>query len=381
MKRFSRKDGCRKPRRPRPHDCNVTSSFHVSRDGILEDAPPVRYTSVANGSLKMQTKYQIFISSTYDDLKEERERVIKAILEMGHIPVGMEMFSAADESQWNIIKRRIEESDYYLVVVANRYGSTDDDGVSYTEREYDYAVGQGVPAIGFLLDDKAPWPTNRNDSDPVTKKRLEDFKNKLKKRLIKLWSTKDELAASIVLALTPLMTEQPRPGWVRGSEVPSAAALDELSRLSKENAELRDQLAKLDQERDVTRVIDSLRRRTISGTFTDQTPFESTLLSFFETIGRELTIEWATAEVTYMYVLALSDDKSRAIDPTFVEEWLKDLAVFDLIASRTEERGPFYSQFHMWWLTSFGKKVLAKIGSAEGNVSGPGGSGSIPPGC
>jgi Domain of unknown function (DUF4062) len=53
-------------------------------------------------------KYQIFISSTYEDLKDEREQVIKACLEMGHIPVGMEMFSAADEEQWRIITRQID---------------------------------------------------------------------------------------------------------------------------------------------------------------------------------------------------------------------------------------------------------------------------------
>ena len=79
-------------------------------------------------------KYQIFISSTYEDLRDEREQVVKAILEMGNIPVGMEMFSAADDSQWNIIKRYIEQSDYYLVVVANRYGSTDDKGKLHRER-------------------------------------------------------------------------------------------------------------------------------------------------------------------------------------------------------------------------------------------------------
>ncbi|HDZ8843871.1 TPA: DUF4062 domain-containing protein [Aeromonas dhakensis] len=47
----------------------------------------------------MDKKYQVFISSTYEDLKDEREQVIKSVLEMGHIPVGMEMFSAADEEQ------------------------------------------------------------------------------------------------------------------------------------------------------------------------------------------------------------------------------------------------------------------------------------------
>jgi len=37
------------------------------------------------------------VSSTYIDLKEERDVVIKSILETGHIPVGMEMFSAGNE--------------------------------------------------------------------------------------------------------------------------------------------------------------------------------------------------------------------------------------------------------------------------------------------
>ncbi|EIQ1514512.1 DUF4062 domain-containing protein [Vibrio parahaemolyticus] len=68
-------------------------------------------------------KFQIFVSSTYEDLKDERDQVIKAILEMGHIPVGMEMFSAADEEQWKIIQRQIDESDYYVVIAAHKYGS------------------------------------------------------------------------------------------------------------------------------------------------------------------------------------------------------------------------------------------------------------------
>jgi Domain of unknown function (DUF4062) len=41
----------------------------------------------------MNVKYQIFVSSTYEDLKAERAEVIKACLNMGHIPVGMEMFN------------------------------------------------------------------------------------------------------------------------------------------------------------------------------------------------------------------------------------------------------------------------------------------------
>ena len=57
----------------------------------------------------MSAKFQVFVSSTFKDLHDERDLVIKAILEMGHIPVGMEMFSAADEEQWSVIKRQIDQ--------------------------------------------------------------------------------------------------------------------------------------------------------------------------------------------------------------------------------------------------------------------------------
>jgi Domain of unknown function (DUF4062) len=104
----------------------------------------------------MNKKYQIFVSSTYQDLREERAEIIKAVLEMGHIPVGMEMFSAADEEQWKIIARQIDETDYYVVIAAHRYGSVTDAGISYTEKELDYANSKKVPVLGFVIDDSAP---------------------------------------------------------------------------------------------------------------------------------------------------------------------------------------------------------------------------------
>ena len=62
----------------------------------------------------MEKKYQIFISSTYTDLIEERKKVRDTILNMLHFPVGMEVFGAADEEQWEIIKDTIDSSDYYV---------------------------------------------------------------------------------------------------------------------------------------------------------------------------------------------------------------------------------------------------------------------------
>ena len=52
-----------------------------------------------------------------------RAKVRDAILSMMHFPVGMEMFNAADEEQWEIIKETIDSSDYYVLILGQRYGS------------------------------------------------------------------------------------------------------------------------------------------------------------------------------------------------------------------------------------------------------------------
>ena len=83
----------------------------------------------------MDKHFQVFISSTFADLKEERQSVLKAVLELNHMPAGMELFPASDESAWDLIKDVIEASDYYLLIVGGRYGSTDEEGLSYTEKE------------------------------------------------------------------------------------------------------------------------------------------------------------------------------------------------------------------------------------------------------
>jgi Domain of unknown function (DUF4062) len=81
----------------------------------------------------MEKKYQIFISSTFKDLLEERQDTLRSVLDMGHIPAGMEIFPAADVEQFAYIKKVIDECDYYILIVGGRYGSVDAAGVSFTE--------------------------------------------------------------------------------------------------------------------------------------------------------------------------------------------------------------------------------------------------------
>ena len=103
----------------------------------------------------MECKYQIFISSTYTDLVQERRDVVEQILNAHHFPIGMEMFEASDKKQWEVIQQTIDTSDIYILILGNRYGTTDaESGVSYTEKEYDYAVEKNKPILVFYSEDK-----------------------------------------------------------------------------------------------------------------------------------------------------------------------------------------------------------------------------------
>lgn len=115
----------------------------------------------------MDKRYQILVSSTFVDLKEERANVISTILSMDHIPAGMELFPASPETPWEIIQRTINFSDYYLVVVGGKYGSTDAEGISYTEKEYDYAHQQHKPIIAFLHEDPQELRAKLVEVDPA----------------------------------------------------------------------------------------------------------------------------------------------------------------------------------------------------------------------
>lgn len=53
----------------------------------------------------MKKRYQIFVSSTFDDLTEERKSVSQALLECDCIPAGMELFPASNKKSWEIIKK------------------------------------------------------------------------------------------------------------------------------------------------------------------------------------------------------------------------------------------------------------------------------------
>lgn len=185
----------------------------------------------------MDVKYQVFVSSTFEDLKDERRAVIEAILNLGHIPVGMEVFQANDETQWTYIKNRIDESDYYVLIVAERYGS-EQDGKSYTQMEYEYAIEKGVPTVAFLLDGEARKQLPQHKVEYDKREKVESFRQLCQQKLVRFWKNSDDLSGKVAMTLVEQMRTKPRTGWVRADSVPNTSILLELAHLSEEKRKL-----------------------------------------------------------------------------------------------------------------------------------------------
>jgi hypothetical protein len=187
----------------------------------------------------MDKRYQVFVSSTYADLKDERQKVLQTLMEMDCIPSGMEFFPATDQEQWPFIKKIIDDCDYYLLIIGGRYGSTADEGISYTEKEYDYAVEKGLNVIAFIHDSPEDIPRVKADLDHTLIDKLEAFKAKVKTgRLVRFWNQANELPGIVALSLSKAFKHFPAVGWIRADTTSSIKTLTELIELRKKNDEL-----------------------------------------------------------------------------------------------------------------------------------------------
>ncbi len=176
-------------------------------------------------------RYQVFVSSTYDDLQDERKEVMQALLELDCIPAGMELFPASSEDQWSLIKRVIDDCDYYILIIGGRYGSVGPDGISYTQMEFEYALKTGKPIISFVHKNPASIPTGKSEQTDEGKKKLEEFKNLAEKKLVKFWETPAELGSVVSRSMVKLMKNFPAEGWVKAGSAVDEKSVKEIARL------------------------------------------------------------------------------------------------------------------------------------------------------
>jgi hypothetical protein len=321
-------------------------------------------------------KYQVFVSSTYEDLREERDQVIRAVLEMGHIPVGMEMFSAADDEQWKIIARHIEESDYYAVVLAHRYGSLTPEGVSFTRKEYEFARSIGVPCLGFIIDDAAAWPADQVETQSGKKKALGEFKELVKEKPVSFWSSAEELHGKFSISLMKAITANPREGWVKASAAgPGPEASAELIRLSSENARLREQVAAADassrMERNETQreaigiLMESKRSPSYRYEAGDAWQYdrEVSLYEIFAYWAPELVSESSIDNLAKVLAFNIRTDLEKSWDIVALNQvrgFLADLMTLDL-AQPSSRRHAVADTNEYWELTADGIELFKQV--------------------
>lgn len=157
-------------------------------------------------------KYQVFISSTYEDLKDERAAVMQRIIDYGHIPLGMELFPTNDRDPLKYIKKVIDQADYYILIIGGRYGSTDNTNVSYTEQEFHYARKKNIPIFIFCHDKISILPAAKQEASFEQRKKLQRFKERLEKtyKLI-YWQMTLDLAGQVFVQLSKAITYDMRP--------------------------------------------------------------------------------------------------------------------------------------------------------------------------
>jgi hypothetical protein len=220
----------------------------------------------------MEKRYQVFVSSTYKDLQDERAQVIRTLMEMDCFPAGMELFPAVDEEQWNFIKKIIDDCDYYVLIVGGRYGSTSPEGLSYTEKEYDYAIEKGLKVLAFVHEDPGKLPLEKSEIKEELRVRLSAFLDKIKEgRLVKFWNTGSELPGLVALSLPRTIKAYPAVGWVRANQVGNAELLGEVNELRKRNQELEKVIAQFNPGTDngiPENLAGAAENITLGGTYT-----------------------------------------------------------------------------------------------------------------
>ena len=318
-----------------------------------------------------EVKYQVFISSTYTDLIEERRKVLDVLLMADCIPAGMEAFVATDNEQFEVIKRVIDFCDYYVLIIGKRYGSiSPETGKSYTEMEYDYAISKNVPVLVFAIDESVKLPDEKTEHDPDKTAKLHTFREKaMTNRMATIWKTADELTGHLAVSIMKAKQEIKRPGWQRAENYDEASLRREIMKLQTEKQDL------LNEIEEKQKTIDSFTQKSdlafddciirfeyfysLGSSKTYKTK-DISLIEIFKVISLQLlNVNRTESSLEYAIKTNLIDSK-RVI-------YLSNAQIIKIVLNQLLELGLLYSKWSnenkqlFWGVTSKGKKIRNEL--------------------
>ena len=123
--------------------------------------------------------YSAFVSSVYESLKKERKIVIDSLWHNNIVPFCMEYFIVPAHERFSWIEQKIDDSDVFVLLLGKNYGSCDKNGVSWTEREYNYAVSTGKTILAIICKDYFELLDKDESSLTEPEKKQIEFCNKV----------------------------------------------------------------------------------------------------------------------------------------------------------------------------------------------------------
>lgn len=320
----------------------------------------------------MSKKLQIFISSTYTDLLDERQAAVGAVLKAGHIPAGMELFSAGDRSQLQTIRSWIEQSDVYMLILGGRYGSIESEsGLSYTELEFDYAVELGKPLFAVVISDNGLDNKLKSGGaafiEKENSKLLVNFKAKVLSNITSFFDEPKDIRLAVHESLAEFSKNKNLVGWVQGNQVVDTQPMfEEIKKLSDENTTLRARLTELQRREEKTDAKKS-----------DFTDLLKLLISTRVTIPAEHTRAKKAQEASLLYLFNtrhgdFASGIYNKIDMSETERFLfftvgEKLATFGLV-DYEKVTGVHYRRCY---LTNKGKSFISEYALLKINESDP----------
>jgi Domain of unknown function (DUF4062) len=208
---------------------------------------------IGKGSIVLKKKLQVFVSSTFTDMQLERQAAVEAILRAGHIPAGMELFAAGDQSQLKTIHSWIDESDAFILILGGRYGSIEPiSGKSYIELEYEYATEKKKPFFATVISDTyldtKVQELGRSVLETENGLLMKAFKKNVTEKICRFFKDVSDLKLIIIESLSKLENDCSLSGWIKGSDV---------SHLEIENAQLKAKLTELESRSGFSRIVES----------------------------------------------------------------------------------------------------------------------------
>ena len=146
---------------------------------------------------------RVFVSSTFQDLKEYRQAVYVALRRLGHQSVAMEDYVATDQPPLEKSLDDLRHSDVAVFIIAWRYGYIPaGQQYSMTEIELRTAREACIPCLIFLVADSVPWEEKHIDTDSTNIRRFRD--EVLQSYAVAFFTTPEELAMQVAVSQIPL---------------------------------------------------------------------------------------------------------------------------------------------------------------------------------